>query len=103
MFTSHKYAGFSKPSLFCDAATLPTSDPAAVPGVEAAGANPRKEYDYVIAGGEYLVTVARPSAPRRDLLPFRPHSGRRQSGGTDGAPAVDPADLSTAVLDCVDI
>ncbi|GAA5898296.1 GMC family oxidoreductase [Sporobolomyces salmoneus] len=51
MFTSHKYAGFSKPSLFCDAATLPTSDPSSVPGVATAGAGSRKEYDYVIAGG----------------------------------------------------
>ncbi|GAA5929351.1 GMC family oxidoreductase [Sporobolomyces koalae] len=51
MFTSHKYAGLSKPSLFCDEATLPTSDPSTVPGVQTAGATPRKEYDYVIAGG----------------------------------------------------
>ncbi|GAA5996970.1 hypothetical protein JCM5350_007684 [Sporobolomyces pararoseus] len=51
MFTSHKYAGFSKPSLFCDEATLPTSDPSSVPGVTASTNKTRKEYDYVIAGG----------------------------------------------------
>ncbi|GAA6010392.1 hypothetical protein JCM11491_006301 [Sporobolomyces phaffii] len=51
MFTSHKYAGFSKPSLFCDEATLASSDPATVSGVEAAGTKARREYDFIIAGG----------------------------------------------------
>ncbi|GAA5832859.1 hypothetical protein JCM5353_003732 [Sporobolomyces roseus] len=52
MFTVHKYAGISKPNLFCDRATLPTSDPSEQTGVNAAGTKQaRREYDYVIAGG----------------------------------------------------
>jgi len=51
MFGTHKYAGFSKPSLFCDQATLPTSVPSSVPGVAATDTKVKREYDYVIAGG----------------------------------------------------
>jgi len=54
MFTVHKYAGISKPNLFCDRATLPTSDPSEQTGVNAAGTKQaRREYDYVIAGGTF--------------------------------------------------
>lgn len=65
MFTSRKYAGFSKPDLFCDKATLPTSDPTEQGGITPAGEEKRREYDYIIAGGTSLCLFPLLSRSRR--------------------------------------
>ncbi|GAA6064295.1 hypothetical protein JCM10212_002475 [Sporobolomyces blumeae] len=57
MFTSRKYAGVSKPDLFCHRATLATDDAQTVLGPPTADGrnddddNGRKSFDYIICGG----------------------------------------------------
>lgn len=80
MFTVHKYAGISKPSLFCDQATLPTSDPEETSGVNAVGdKQQRREYDYVIAGGtsQSASSRVRSEGGGRRRIPHITVEGRR--------------------------